>query len=119
MKMKVTTMGWIAGLVVAGALFTAVGNAQEKGAAKLLQLNASKAAPVTAVSEYKSMSCANCKDRFTTVPDRSVKGASTLTGAPTRIVAKHLCGGCANEWVVKGNGKAATSVPVHKCSSCI
>lgn len=106
-------------MAVAVAVFTAVGNAQEKGAAKLLQLNASKAAPVTAVSENKSMSCSNCKDSFTAVRDRDVKGASALTGASTRIVAKHLCGGCASEWVVKGNGKAAVSVPVHKCSSCI
>ena len=126
MKTKVTTIGRITRLAVAIAVFTIAAtavNAQEKGATKLLQLNTSKAAPPAAVPDYKPMSCAKCNDSFITVPDTDPKGAGArllVTGnAPTRIVAKHLCDNCTNEWIVKGHGKAATSVPVHKCASCI
>jgi len=125
MKTKVTTPGRLAGLAVAVALFTAAAteaNAQEKGATKLPQLNSSKATPVAIVSDYKPMACANCKDRFISVPDTDTRGAGAralvTTDAPTRIIVKHLCGSCANKWVVKGHGKAKTSVPVHNCGSC-
>jgi hypothetical protein len=125
MKMKSTTIGRIAGLAVAVALFTVsatAANAQAKGASKLLQLSAPKATPVAIVSDYKTISCANCKDSFVTVPDTEINGAGAKAlvtgGSPTRIVAKHLCGRCANEWVVKGHGKAKVSAPVHKCASC-
>jgi hypothetical protein len=125
MKTKVTTAGRLAGLAVAVALFTAAAtaaNAQEKGATKLLQLNASKASPVTLALNYKPMVCPNCKDSFATVPDTDTRGAGAraivTAGPPTRIVAKHLCGSCANEWVVKGHGKAKSAVPVHTCGSC-
>jgi hypothetical protein len=126
MKTKITTIGRIAGLAVAVALFivsAAAANAQEKGAAKLLQLTATKATSAAIVPDYKPISCANCKDSFVTVPDTEIKGAGARTlvthGTPTRIVAKHLCGTCANEWVVKGHGKTATFLAVHTCSSCL
>ena len=97
-------------------------HAQEKGATKLLQLSAPQVTPVAIASEYKPMSCANCKDSFVAVPDTEIKGAGARalvsSGTPTRIVAKHLCGTCANKWVVKGHGKAKVSVPVHQCASC-
>jgi hypothetical protein len=122
MKTKLTAAVRLAGLAVAVALFTAVASAQEKGAARLTQLNAYKATPVATVPILKPMSCANCQDRFVNVPDTETRGAGAKAlvtgGPPTRIVAKHLCGACSNEWVVKGHGKAATSVPVHKCASC-
>ena len=123
--MKITTIGRIAGLAVAVALFTVsatAANAQAKGASKLLQLSAPKVTPVAIVSDHKPMPCANCKDNFVTIPDTEIKGAGAKAlvtgGSPTRIVAKHLCGSCANEWVVKGHGKAKVSVPAHKCASC-
>ena len=125
MKTKITKIGRIIGLAIAVALFTVsatAANAQAKGASKLLQLSAPKATPVAIVSDFKPISCANCKDSFVTVPDTEIKGAAARAlvtgGAPTRIVAKHLCGTCANEWVVKGHGKAKVSVPAHKCASC-
>jgi len=124
MKTKVTTIGRIAGFTVAVALLTVAAtavNAQEKGATRLL--TGTKAPPVTIASNYKAMSCANCQDRFAAIPDTDTRGAGArvlVTDGPlTRIVAKHLCGGCTNEWVVKGHGKAKVSVAVHKCASCI
>ena len=125
MKTKLTTTGRIVGLVAAVALLTVsatVANAQEKGAARLLQLSGTKATPAAIVSDDKPVSCANCKDRLVTVPDTEIKGggarALAAGGAPTTIVAKHLCGRCANEWAVKGHGKGKVSVPTHKCESC-
>jgi len=124
MKTKLTTIGRIAGFTVAVALLTVAAtavNAQEKGATRLL--TGTKAPPATIASTYETMSCANCQDRFVTLPDTDTKGAGAkalvASGPPTRIVAKHLCGGCSNEWVVKGHGKAKVSVPVHTCVSCI
>lgn len=125
MKMKLTTMGRLAGFAVAVALFTVaatVASAQEKGAAKLLQLNAPNAAATFTTSTYTPMSCANCKDSFVTVPDTDTKGAAArvlVTGSPpTKVIAEHACGSCGNEWVITGHGKAKVSVPVHKCASC-
>jgi hypothetical protein len=125
MKTKITTIGRIVGFAIAVALSAVAAtaaNAQDKGATKLLQLSAPKATPAAIVSDYKPMPCANCKDSFVTVPDTEIKGAGARAlvtgGTPTRIVAKHLCGSCANEWVVKGHGKAKVSVPLHKCASC-
>ncbi|PYK99222.1 MAG: hypothetical protein DME19_09405 [Verrucomicrobia bacterium] len=109
MKTNITPIGRLGGLAVAVALFAVVAtaaNAQEKGATKLLQLSAPQVTPVAIASEYKPMSCANCKDSFVAVPDTEIKGAGARAlvsnGTPTRIVAKHLCGTCANKWVVKG-----------------
>ena len=125
MKTNITPIGRLSGLAVAVALFAVVApaaNAQEKGATKLLQLSAPRSTPVAVAAEYKPMSCANCKDSFVAIPDTEIKGAGARalvsSGTPTRIVAKHLCGTCANKWVVKGNGKAKVSVPVHQCPSC-
>ena len=125
MKTNITPIGRLSGLAVAVALFAVVApaaNAQEKGATKLLQLSAPRSTPVAVAAEYKPMTCANCKDSFVAIPDTETKGAGARalvsSGTPTRIVAKHLCGTCANKWVVKGNGKAKVSVPVHQCPSC-
>jgi len=125
MKTNITPIGRLGGLAVAVALFAVVAtaaNAQEKGATKLLRLSAPQVTPVAVASDYKPMSCANCKDSFVAVPDTEIKGAGARAlvsnGTPTRIVAKHLCGTCANKWVVKGHGKAKVSIPVHQCASC-
>ena len=125
MKTKLTTTGSLAALAVAAALFTvaaSAANAQEKGAAKLLQLSAPPATTTAVTTDYRPMTCANWKDRFVTVPDTEIKGAGAkalvVGGPPTRISAKHLCGSCGNEWVVEGHGKAKISTPVHKCASC-
>src|SRR5881394_1227275 len=75
MKTKITTIGRIVGFAVAVALFTVsttAANAQAKGASKLLQLSATKATPVAIVSDYKPISCANCKDSFVTVPNTEI-----------------------------------------------
>ena|SRR6185437_84794 len=125
MKTKITTIGRIAGLAVAVTLFTVAAtaaNAQEKGAAILLKLNAPNATAATIAPTYAPMSCANCKDTFVAVPDTDTKGAAARVlvtgGPPTRIIAKHACGNCGNEWVVTGHGKAKVSLPVHKCAAC-
>ena len=125
MKTKITRTGRIIGFAIAVALFTVsatAASAQEKGAARLLQLSGTKATPAAIVPDDKPISCANCVDRLVTVPDTGIKGAGARAlaagGAPTTIVAKHLCGRCANEWAVKGQGKGKVSVPTHECASC-
>jgi len=123
---KVTVIGRLTVLAVALGLLTTAAtavNAQEKAGTRLIQLNAPKTtAPVVASSSYTLKACASCKDSFVTIPDTDIQGAGAralVTGSPpTRTVASHLCGSCRNEWIIKGHGKAATSVPNHKCGSC-
>jgi hypothetical protein len=126
MKTRITTTGRIVGFAIAVALFTVsatAANAQEKGAARLLQLNAPKATAPATTSDYKPMSCAHCKDAVITVRESDTKGAGARTlvsaGAPSKAIAKHLCNACSNEWVVSGHGKATTFQAVHKCASCL
>ena len=92
------------------------------GATKLLQLSGSSVTPKSEPSDYQAMSCAKCKDSTVAVTDTDSKGAGARTlvqgGAPTKLVTRHLCEGCANEWVVKGHGKAKQAIASHKCTSC-
>ena len=127
-KMKTTTISKLAATAVLSAalsLLTAVPmqlNAQEKGAIKLIKLNAPTLATPAVATHSKPMSCANCKETFVTVRDTESKGGGAKAllagGPPTKIVARHLCDACRNEWVIQGGGKAKTSVPVHTCLAC-
>lgn len=122
---RINTLARLTGMTIALAVFAGIGglaNAQEKGATRLLRVSGALVEPKSTPSDYKPMSCANCKDSFVAVRDTEVRGAGgkalVTSGSPRRIVAKHLCGSCVNEWVVKGHGKAKASVPIHKCASC-
>ena len=123
MKTNITPIGRLGGLAVAVALFAVVAtaaNAQEKGATKLLQLSAPQVTPVAIASEYKPMSCANCKDSFVAVPDTEIKGAGARalvsSSTPTRIVARHLCGTCANKCAPRPNKDARAADPPRGAS---
>jgi ribosomal protein S27E len=122
----INTLARLCGLTVTMALLAGVSgiaNAQEKGASKLLQLTATSVEPKSTSSDYKSMSCPKCKDTTVEVKENVATkgaGASTLLagGVPTRLVSRHECGGCGNEWVVSGHGKATTVTAIHTCTSC-
>ena len=101
--------GGAAGTMRAGEIPTAKG-----GASRLLEITGRSVTPKFEPSDRKPMSCAMCKDEYVTRIDRTARGASK----PTLLVANHLCGGCGNEWVESGHGKAKTSTSVHKCTSC-
>ena len=109
----------LVGLAVAGWLFTpALVSAQEKGATKLLKLNAIKTvadADAVQAGDTVVMSCPKCKDSWVTIVQPSTK-----TGAKpeTTTVARHECPGCEHKYVTEGHGKAKTDKVAHTCSGC-
>ena len=114
---RINTPARLTGMTIALALFAGIGglaNAQEKGATRLLRLSGTLVEPKSAPSDYKPMSCAKCKDESVRRIDWTARGAIK----PTITVARHLCEGCGNEWVVSGHGKAKTAAAIHKCTSC-
>lgn len=109
----------LAGLAIAGLLLSpTIGSAQEKGATKLLKLNAIKTvADAEAVQSGDTvvMSCPKCKDSWVTIV-----APATKTGAKpeTSTVARHDCPGCEHKFVTEGHGKAKTDKIVHVCKNC-
>ena len=84
------------------------------GATKLLEVSGRLVTPRSESAVRNPMSCAKCKDQFVRRVDWTARGANK----PTITVANHLCGGCGNELVVSGHGKAKTTTAVHTCTSC-
>ena len=101
--------GGAAGTLRAGEIPTAKG-----GASRLLEITGRSVTPKFEPSDRKPMSCAMCKDEYVTRMDRTARGASK----PTLLVANHLCGGCGNEWVESGHGKAKKDMLKHICMTC-
>jgi hypothetical protein len=99
-----------AGALSANEIPTAKG-----GATRLLELSGTlvTAKPRTS-GVVKPMSCAKCRDQYVSRADGTARGANK----PAVTVAKHLCAGCENTWVVSGHGKAKASTAVHTCTSC-
>jgi len=109
----------LVGLAVAGWLFTpALVSAQEKGATKLLKLNAIKTvadAEAVQAGDTVVMSCPKCKDSWVTI----VTPASKTGAKPEeKTVARHECPGCEHKYVTEGHGKAKTGKLVHICKQC-
>ncbi|MGC3960334.1 MAG: hypothetical protein QM813_21130 [Verrucomicrobiota bacterium] len=109
----------LAGLAIAGLLFTpGLVSAQEKGATKLLKLNAIKTvadAEAVQPGDTVVMSCPKCKDSWATIVTPAIK-----TGAKPEVttVARHECPGCEHKYVTEGHGKAKTDKLVHVCKQC-
>jgi len=101
----------VSGIALALALFAAVageGKGQTfKGGASLLMKPS-----VPASSDYKPMSCGNCKDEFVTRKDSTARGANK----PDVTVARHLCSGCDTTIATVGHGKSKQEVTTHKCT---
>jgi hypothetical protein len=108
-----------AGLAIAALLLSpTLGFAQEKGATKLLKLNAiNTVAGAEAVQPGDTvvMSCPKCKDSWATIVTPATK-----TGAKpeTTTVSRHECPGCEHKIVTTGHGKAKTDKIVHICKMC-
>jgi hypothetical protein len=109
----------VAGLALVGMLLTpTLSLAQEKGATKLLRLNAIKTvadADAVQPGDTVVMSCPKCKDSWVTIVTPSPK-----TGAKpeTTTVARHECPGCEHKIVTAGHGKMKTDKIVHTCKQC-
>lgn len=109
----------LAGLAVAGLLLSpTLGSPQEKGATKLMKLNAIKTvadAEAVQPGDTVVMSCPKCKDSWVTIVTPPAK-----TGAKpeTTTVARHDCPGCEHKYVTEGHGKAKTDKLVHVCKKC-
>ena len=76
------------------------------------------ARPETASTLGTAMACPKCQDAFVSVRDPNPKGATVLTGADTKLVARHLCEGCTTTISVTGTFKARKQVATHKCTGC-
>lgn len=109
----------IVGLAIAGLiLLPALGQEQQKGATKLLKLNAIKTvadAEAVQPGDTVVMSCPKCKDSWVTVVQPPAK-----TGAKpeTTTVARHECPGCEHKYTTEGHGKAKTEKIIHICKHC-
>jgi predicted RNA-binding Zn-ribbon protein involved in translation (DUF1610 family) len=109
MTIAIALFAGAAAVLNAGEIQTGKG-----GATRLLELSGRLVTPRVESVARNPMSCAMCKDEYVTRTDSTARGANK----PAITVASHLCGGCGNEWVVSGHGKAKTSTSVHKCTSC-
>jgi hypothetical protein len=89
--------------------------AQEKGAARLMKLNPAPAPQQTVPTDIKPMSCAKCQDSYTTVTNRTAKGANP---EEVKTVVKHQCPTCSTFIKTEGAGKNAKNVLAHTCNSC-
>ena len=110
--------GCIAALAVAGLMsLPTFAFAQEKGAAKLIQLKPIETdadAEAVQSGDMVVMSCPKCKDSWATIVEKPSK-----TGAATSaVVARHDCPGCEHKFVTEGHGKAKTDKLVHVCKKC-
>lgn len=109
----------LTGLAVAGLLFApTLVSAQEKGATKLLKLNAIKTvadAEAVQSSDMVVMSCPKCKDSWVTIVTPATKTGAKPEG---KMVALHECPGCEHKYVTEGHGKAKTDKLVHICKQC-
>jgi hypothetical protein len=109
----------VAALAIAGLMsLPTFAFAQEKGAAKLVQLK-----PIETVADAEAvkpgdmvvMSCPKCKDSWVTMVE---KPAKTGASANSAVVARHECPGCEHKYVSEGHGKAKTDKLVHVCKKC-
>jgi DNA-directed RNA polymerase subunit M/transcription elongation factor TFIIS len=109
----------LAGLAIAGMLLVpTLSSAQEKGATKLMKLNAIKTvadAEAVQPGDTVVMSCPKCKDSWVTIVTPPAKTGSK---PETTTVARHDCPGCEHKYVTEGHGKAKTDKLVHVCKKC-
>ena len=92
--------------------------AQEKGAARLIQLK-----PIQSVADAHAikpgdtvvMSCLKCKDSWLTFVEMPAKQGAM---PETKAVMRHECPGCEHRLVTEGQGKHATDKIVHTCKNC-
>lgn len=92
--------------------------AQEKGAARLIQMK-----PIQTVVDAQAvkpgdtvvMSCPKCKDSWLTVVEKPAKQGAK---PETKTVLRHECPGCEHKIVTEGQGKHAMDKIVHTCKNC-
>lgn len=111
MKTKLLLLAAITIITLAPSLLMA----QEKGAARLMKLNPAPVPQQTVATDIKPMSCAKCQDTYTTVTNRTAKGANPVE---VKTVVKHLCPTCSTFIKTEGAGKNAKNVMAHTCISC-
>jgi hypothetical protein len=61
------------------------------------------------------MSCPKCKESYSQVVDKSIKG---LKAGELKNVPIHLCANCDTKIVTQGTGKQAKNTLVHTCKTC-
>jgi hypothetical protein len=110
---------YLTALVIAGLMsLPTFAFAQEKGAAKLVQLK-----PIETVADAEAvkpgdmvvMSCPKCKDSWVTIVEKPTKTGASANSA---VMARHECPGCEHKYVSEGHGKAKTDKLVHVCKKC-
>lgn len=111
---RITRVAAVVAVVGLLAMST-LASAQEKGATKLLKLNAIKTvadADAVQPGDTVVMSCPKCKDSWVTIIQ-----APTKTGAKPEamLVARHECPSCEHKYVTEGHGKAKTGKSVRLC----
>jgi len=111
MKTKLLLVAIVASL----ALIPGLSMAQEKGATKLLPLRTVANLEQVEAGDTILMSCPKCKDTYSTVVVKSMKGSQP---DEVRTMSKHLCPACSTSIKTEGMGKNAVNKLVHTCNSC-
>lgn len=91
--------------------------AAEKLGTKQIQVR--RTVPVEEHVRVVPMGCDECRDVVKEVPDFHAKGGQIQRagGRPTRLVARHECGGCATSMRLVGHGKSRMRVFEHTCTA--
>jgi len=106
-------------LILAATIALAVASspalAQEKGATRLMKLSTVPDMQQVDAGDSLLMSCPKCKDTYSTVVTKPMKG---MQPAEVQQVIKHLCPGCTTSIKTVGVGKNAKDKLVHTCNIC-
>jgi hypothetical protein len=102
----------------ANAQYKPVGDDGIAASPKVTQMLKERGASArTVIAATHAMPCPRCTDVTTTELNRQAKGAEILTGAATRVVARHACEACDTKLRVVGEGKAKHTTATHTCTA--
>ena len=111
MKTKILLLATIAAL----SLFSSAALAQEKGATKLMKLSTPQDLQQVEVGDTIVMSCPKCKDTYTSVVTKPMKGVESEGMKPMMM---HMCPTCSTTIKTEGWGKNSKDTLVHTCNAC-
>lgn len=89
--------------------------AQQKGAEKLMKIQAVEDVQNIETGDTIVMFCPKCKETYAEVATDSHKA---VTAGELKTVGTHLCSSCDTKLVTKGVGKQAKEELVHTCKAC-
>jgi hypothetical protein len=102
-------------LGIVSAPLAAYAQAPGKGAQKLMKIETVEDLQKLERGDIIVMSCPKCKESYSQVVDKSLKG---LKAGEMKDVPIHLCSSCDTKIVTEGQGHQAKNRLVHTCKTC-